>query len=97
MLAYFSGRYHIKGLYISTSLSCAFTSSQVRFVNLLRQLERKASAVHHRHPLAHSAGLPGAQIFSFDAARVEEVAYEDTTHYRIYKQFFIDRNAILQA
>jgi predicted ATPase len=40
---------------------------------------------------------PGAQIFSFDAARVEEVAYEDTAHYRIYKQFFTDRSAILET
>ena len=43
-------------------------------------------ATHSPILLAH----PGAQIFSFDSSRIEEVAYQDTTHYKIYKQFFID-------
>jgi predicted ATPase len=98
ILAYFSGRYHIKGLYILDEPEAALSpASQVRFVNLLRQLE---AAGHAQFIIAtHSPILlayPGAQIFSFDAARVEEVAYEDTAHYRIYKQFFTDRSVILK-
>jgi predicted ATPase len=98
ILAYFSGRYHIKGLYILDEPEAALSpASQVRFVNLLRQLE---TAGHAQFIIAtHSPILlayPGAQIFSFDAARVEEVAYEDTAHYRIYKQFFTDRSVILK-
>ena len=42
-------------------------------------------------PLAY----PGAQIFSFDSTQIKEVAYEKTTHYKIYKQFFTDRNVFL--
>jgi predicted ATPase len=38
---------------------------------------------------------PGAQIFSFDSSRIEEIAYEDTTHYKLYKQFFADRSVFL--
>jgi predicted ATPase len=38
---------------------------------------------------------PGAQIFSFDSDHVTEVSYEETAHYRIYKQFFTDSNAFL--
>ena len=40
---------------------------------------------------------PNAQIFSFDSSRIEEMAYEDTTHYKIYKQFFTDRTAFLKT
>jgi predicted ATPase len=40
---------------------------------------------------------PGAQIFSFDSCRVEEVDYEDTAHYKLYKRFFTDRSALLES
>jgi hypothetical protein len=30
---------------------------------------------------------PGAQIFDFDACPIQEIAYQDTMHYRICKQF----------
>ena len=36
---------------------------------------------------------PGAQIYSFDASRIREVDYQDTTHYQVYKQFFMDITA----
>ncbi len=39
---------------------------------------------------------PGAQIFSFDSSHIEEVGYKDTTHYRIYEQFFADQAAFLR-
>ena len=38
----------------------------------------------------------GAQIFCFDSNRIEEVAYEDTMHYKIYKQFFDDRSVFIK-
>ena len=36
---------------------------------------------------------PGAQIFGFDGARIEEMNYQETAHYQIYRQFFMDRAA----
>ena len=99
ILTYFSGRYHVKGLYTLDEPETALSpSSQVQFVSLLRRLEASGHAqfiiaTHSPILLAY----PGAQIFSFDSPRVEEVAYEDTAHYRIYKQFFTDRSAILEA
>ena len=99
MLAYFSGRYHIKGLYILDEPEAALSpASQVRFVNLTAPARGGGSCpVHNRHPFAYSVGLPGSTNLQLRAARVEEVAYEDTAHYRIYKQFFTDRSAILEA
>ncbi len=98
ILSYFSGRYHIKGLYILDEPEAAFSpSSQVRFLKLLRRLEAEGHAqfimaTHSPILLAY----PGGQIFSFDSPRIEEVTYEDTTHYRIYKQFFADRSGFLE-
>ncbi|MCK4449393.1 MAG: AAA family ATPase [Anaerolineae bacterium] len=99
ILSYFSGRYHIKGLYILDEPEAAFSpSSQVRFLKLLRRLEAEGHAqfimaTHSPILLAY----PGAQIFSFDSSRIEEVDYEDTAHYRLYKQFFTDRSVFLGA
>jgi predicted ATPase len=99
ILSYFGGRYHIKGLYILDEPEAALSpSSQLEFVRLLQQLEAEGHAqfimaTHSPILLAH----PGAQIFSFDSSRIEEVAYQDTTHYKIYKQFFIDQSIPLQT
>jgi len=99
ILSYFSGRYHIRGLYLLDEPEAAFSpSSQVRFLKLLQRLE---AAGHAQFIMAtHSPILlayPGAQIFSFDSSRIEEVSYEDTTHYKLYKQFFTDRSAFLET
>ncbi len=99
ILSYFSGRYHIKGLYLLDEPEAALSpASQVKFLKILQQLEAGGHAqfimaTHSPILLAH----PGAQIFSFDTSRIEEVEYEDTMHYRLYKQFFTDRSAFLDA
>jgi len=99
ILTYFSGRYHIRGLYFLDEPESALSpSSQVRFLKLLRRLEAEGHAqfimaTHSPLLLAY----PGAQIFSFDSARIEEVDYEDTAHYRLYQQFFADRSVFLEG
>jgi predicted ATPase len=99
ILSYFGGRYHIKGLYFLDEPEAALSpSSQVRFLKLLQRLETEGRAqfiiaTHSPILLAY----PGAQILSFDSSRVEQVAYEDTTHYKVYKQFFTDRSMFLSG
>lgn len=89
-LSYFSGRFRIKGLYLLDEPEAALSpKSQLRFVRLLRELEAEGRAqfimaTHSPILLAY----PGAQIFSFDAERITEVAFEETMHYRIYKELF---------
>ncbi|MDH7487284.1 MAG: AAA family ATPase [Anaerolineae bacterium] len=99
ILSYFSARYHIKGLYFLDEPESALSpTSQVKFLRILQQLE---AGGHAQFIMAtHSPILlayPGAQIFSFDSPRIEEVAYEETMHYRLYKQFFTDRRVFLEA
>jgi predicted ATPase len=97
MLSYFRGRFHIKGLYLLDEPESALSpASQIKFLNLLQRLEADGQAqfiitTHSPILLAH----PGAQIFSFDSPYIKEIAYEDTTHYRLYKQFFADRSVFL--
>jgi predicted ATPase len=99
ILTYFGGRYRIRGLYILDEPEAALSPiNQLRFLKLLQRLEADGHAqfimaTHSPILLAY----PGAQIFSFDAPRIEEVNYEDTAHYRLYKQFFTDRSVLMEA
>jgi len=99
ILAYFGGRFHIKGLYLLDEPESALSpANQIRFLNLLQQLEAEGQAqfiitTHSPILLAY----PGAQIFSFDSSCIEETDYEDTAHYKLYKQFFTDRFTLLEA
>ncbi len=99
MLSYFGGRFQITGIYFLDEPESALSpSSQIQFLSLLQQLGSGGHAqfiiaTHSPILLAH----PGAQIFSFDSTPIAEVAYEDTSHYRLYKQFFTDRSAFLET
>jgi predicted ATPase len=99
ILSYFRGRYQVKGLYLLDEPEAALSpASQIKFLHLVRELEAEGNAqfiiaTHSPILMAH----PGAQILSFDAQRIEEVSYEETTHYRIYKEFFDNRHAVLGA
>jgi predicted ATPase len=99
ILSYFGGRYGIKGLYFLDEPEAALSpASQVKFLRILQQLEAGGQtqfimATHSPILLAY----PGAQIFSFDADRVREIGYEETTHYQLYKQFLTDRRGFLEA
>jgi predicted ATPase len=99
ILTYFSGRYQLKGIYFLDEPEAALSpASQVKFLRLLQLLEEEGKGqfiivTHSPILLAY----PNAQIFSFDGAQIREVNYEDTTHYKIYKQFFTDRSVYLRS
>ncbi len=38
---------------------------------------------------------PGAVILSFDHAPIRKVKYEETEHYRVFREFMSDPNAFL--
>jgi predicted ATPase len=99
ILSYFGTRYHIKGIYFLDEPEAALSpASQIKFLKVLQKVE---AAGHAQFIIAtHSPILlayPGAQLFSFDGTHIEEVDYEDTAHYRLYKQFFADRSVFLDA
>jgi predicted ATPase len=95
--SYFSTRYNIKGIYFLDEPESALSpSSQVRFLHLLRRLGEKGHAqliIATHSPIL--LACPGAQILGFDGPCVEDVAYEDTAHFKLYRQFFADRSPFL--
>jgi len=64
-------------------------------LELLNILDQMGQAGHAQFIIAtHSPILmacPGARIYSFDNAPVEEIAYTSTPHYRIYRDFFLKK------
>ncbi len=92
MLSYFGGRYHIKGIYFLDEPEAALSPmSQVKLLHLLESLGAQGNAqfiIATHSPILLS--YADAQIFSFDGSEIKEVAYEDTAHYKVYKQFFSD-------
>jgi predicted ATPase len=98
ILSYFRGRYSLKGLYFLDEPEAALSpTSQVKFLKLLQEVEAQGHAqfvIVTHSPLL--LAYPGAQIFSFDGARIKEVAYEDTEHYRVYHEFFTNRDTLLK-
>jgi predicted ATPase len=99
ILSYFCTRYRARGIYFLDEPESAL--SPTRQIEFVRLLQRLAARGHAQFIIAtHSPLLlacPGAQIFSFDAPRIQEVAYEDTLHYKIYSQFFADRTVFLES
>jgi predicted ATPase len=98
ILAYLGGRFRIPGLYFLDEPEAALSpASQVEFLRLLRGFEEEGHAqfiiaTHSPILLAH----PGAQIVSFDGPQLADVGYEETAHYRLYKDFLSDPDAFLR-
>ena len=90
ILSYLSHRYRTQGLFLLDEPEAALSPlSQLRFLELLHRLESNGGVqfvIATHSPILLS--YPGAQIFDFDTIPITEVAYEETSHYRIYKQFF---------
>ena len=99
ILSYLQGRLRLQGLYFLDEPEAALSpASQIKFLNLLQQsgAEGRAQFIIATHSPILLA-CPDAQIFSFDSSQIKEISYEETTHYRIYEQFFADRTAFLKS
>ena len=99
ILSYLNGRFRLKGLYFLDEPEAALSpASQIKFLKLLQELVAEGQAqffIATHSPIL--LACPGAQIFSFDGASIKEVAYQETSHYQIYRQFFMDQAAVLEA
>ena len=99
LMAFFESRFKIKGLYLLDEPETALSpKSQLQ---LLKLLDGMSQAGHAQFIIAtHSPILlacPQAQILSFDTSPVEQITYEDTEHYRIYKNFMADPQKFVLA
>jgi predicted ATPase len=99
LMSFFKSRYQRKGIYLLDEPETALSpKSQIELLKLLSITSSTGNAqfiiVTHSPILLAS---PGAVIFSFDESRIKQIAYEDTTHYRLYKSFLENREKYLGA
>lgn len=99
IMAYFRARYGIEGLYLMDEPETALSpKTQIELLGLLIEM---GNAGHAQFVIAtHSPLLlacPGATIYSFDHTPARRIAYEDTDHYRIYRDFLADPDRFLEA
>jgi predicted ATPase len=94
IMSYFQARYSRTGLYLMDEPETALSPrTQIRLVALLIQMSR---AGHAQFIIAtHSPiilACPGAMIYSFDQVPIMPLNFEDTDHYRLYKEFMANPN-----
>lgn len=96
-MAFFRSRFARRGLYLLDEPENAL--SPARQIELLALLRETAAGGHAQFIIAtHSPillALPGAAIFSFDRAPIGTIRYEDTEHFRIYRDFMADRGRFI--
>ena len=99
MLAYFKGRCDRAGLYLLDEPESALSpTNQVVFLQILQSFAAQGRAqfiIATHSPIL--LALPGAQIFSFDGPRIQEVSYQETEHYQVYRHFFDHQDEVLRA
>ncbi len=97
MMSYFRARYKIEGLYLLDEPETALSpKSQLELLNIIGENSRSG---HAQFIIAtHSPILlacEGATIYSFDQVPIQIVEYEETEHYKVYKDFLADRKTYI--
>lgn len=97
VMSYFRARYRIRGLYFLDEPETALSPKSQ--LELLEVLEGSGKGEAQFIIATHSPILlacPGARIYSFDHATVREVPYEETDHFRTYRDFMTKRSKYLR-
>ena len=98
LMSFFRSRYQIKGLYLLDEPETALSPRSQ--IELLKIMENMSADDHAQFIIAtHSPLLlacPQAAIYSFDNSTIQQIQYEQTDHYRVYKEFMMDRNKYLK-
>ena len=89
-MAYFESMYRVKGLHFLDEPEAALSPrTQLQLLSLISEISRVGQAqfiISTHSPILMSCDT--AVIYSFDGDTVEKVSYQETMHYRIYRQFF---------
>ena len=99
LMSFFKTRYQTKGIYLLDEPETALSPKSQ--LELLKVIQKMSQAGHAQFIIAtHSPiimACPGAKIYSFDRVPIEQIDYEETGHYRIYKDFMLEREKYLKA
>jgi predicted ATPase len=97
LMAFFRSRYQRKGLYLMDEPETALSPKNQ--LALLRLLRKMGQAGHAQFIIAtHSPILmacPDAGIFSFDHIPIQEISYDETDYYHVYKNFLNQRECYI--
>jgi len=97
ILAYLAGRYSVPGLYFLDEPESALSpSSQLELLRILAT--HRVSGQTQFMIATHSPiilALPDSQIFHLADSGIEEIEYEATDHFRLYRDFREDRDRFL--
>jgi predicted ATPase len=92
-MSFFRSRYTIEGVYFLDEPETALSPKrQLDFVKFLAEMGRDGHAqffIATHSPILLST--PNAIILSFDRSPVQPVPYDETEHYRVYREFFLGR------
>lgn len=97
LISFFQNRYKIKGLYLLDEPETALSPrSQLELLEILSEM---SEAGHAQFIVAtHSPILlacSNTKIYSFDHIPLKTIKYEETDHYRIYKDFLTDKSKFI--
>jgi len=95
MMSYFRARYKIKGFYLLDEPETALSPrSQLELLDIINS---QSGSGHAQFIIAtHSPILLAcnpSKIYSFDHVPIRTISYEETEHYRIYRDFLNNRKA----
>ncbi len=97
LMSFFKSRYKLKGLYLLDEPETALSPSSQ--LGLLQLLSKNARAGHAQFIVAtHSPILLAckeATIYSFDKMPLTNIQYEDTEHFKVYRDFLNQREKYL--
>ncbi len=89
-MAYFESMYRVKGLHFLDEPEAALSpKTQMQLLALITEISQAGHAqfiISTHSPILMSCDT--AVIYSFDGGKVTQVPYQETMHFRIYRQFF---------
>lgn len=97
LMSFFRNRYKIKGLYLLDEPETALSpKSQLELLQIIEENTRTRLAqfiIATHSPIL--LACPKSTIYSFDTIPVSPIKYEETDHYKIYRDFMADRSKYL--
>jgi predicted ATPase len=98
LMSFFKSRFKIKGLYLLDEPETALSPGSL--IDLLKLIRQTSHAGQAQFIIAtHSPILlacPEARIYSFSPSSLQQIAYEETEHFQIYKSFMLNPGKYLQ-
>jgi predicted ATPase len=99
VLSYCRGRFQIRGLYLMDEPETALSPrSQLELLRVIGEMSQRGHAqfiIATHSPILMAC--PGAAILCFDRAPIAQIEYEETEHFRLYRDFMADRGRHLDA